>query len=221
MAKLYAYNLHSWILNGKWREILSNLPISRQTRALSCRSVADSARIAGAGILLQWALLQEGIPKSSQILTENRWGKPQLADFSAPQFSLSHSGDWVICAVGSQPLGADVELPRCTMQMARRFFHPSEVKYLETLSALKQKIALCRLWTAKEAFLKALGHGFATAPNCFYVDLTEQDAFLHQNLLPFPYRLFEYQLADYRVCLCSTEESEDSPHLHILTPKDF
>lgn len=114
MVKLYAFNLASWIHDGHWRSILPALPERRQQRALACQTEADSARIAGAGWLLQWALTREGIPPSEQIFENNPWGKPFLAHSAQPHFSLSHSGVWAVCSIGQHSLGIDIELPRCT-----------------------------------------------------------------------------------------------------------
>ena len=200
MAELYALDLRPWF-RGVWRELLSGLPQERQTRALACRLDADGARIAGAGWLLQYALEQAGIPAGQQRFTENPWGKPLLRDRADLHFSLSHSGTWAVCAVGASPLGVDVEPPRCTMAMARRCFHPSEIEALKRLEPEAQPEALGRLWTAKEAYLKALGRGLTQPLNSFAVTLTPEAALLDRS----PYRLHEYRLGDYFLCLCTTE----------------
>ncbi len=203
MAELYGLNLQPW-MDGRWRELLPELPPDRQRRASACRSDGDSARVAGAGWLLQYALERAGVPRVAQIFTQNPWGKPLLADRDGPHFSLSHSGAWAVCAVGGAPLGVDVELPRCTMAVARRQFHPQEVAALEGLETQARKDALCRLWTGKEAYVKALGRGL-TLPLCsFRIILTPEDARLEADM-SLPYCLHEYRLDEHRICLCTTE----------------
>ncbi len=200
MAKLYVLDLRPW-LDGKWRELLPLLPEARQKKALACRRDADGARTACAGWLLQYALIQAGVPQEAQIFTENPWGKPLLRDRADLHFSLSHSGTWAVCAVGASPLGVDVEPPRCTIAMARRFFHPLEIEALERLKPEAQPDALGRLWTAKEAYLKALGRGLTQPLNSFAVTLTPEATLLDRS----PYRLHEYRLGDYFLCLCTPE----------------
>ena len=109
----------------------------------------------------------------------------------------------VLCALGDAPLGVDVEGPRCSIQMARRFFHPREVAFAEALPPAEQTEALCRLWVAKEAFLKAEGTGLHRPLSSFCVRLTKEGASLEipGTLL----RLHEYALGAYRVCLCARE----------------
>lgn len=206
MAKLYAMNIAPYWASGQWRSLLIGLPEQRQRRALSCRHEQDSARSAGAGWLLRYALMQVGIPPEQQALGQNRWGKPHLLGRTEPQFSLSHSGDWVVCAVGDSPLGVDIELPRCTMQLARRFFHPKEIASLQALSPAVQLEFLSRLWVCKEAFVKALGLGLNRPLASFCVSIQEGGAYLEETGPTPPFRLHEYRLGDSYVCLCTVEE---------------
>ena len=204
MAELYALDLRPWF-HGAWRELLPALPQERQSRALACRLDADGARVAGAGWLLQYALEQAGIPAGQQRFIQNPWGKPLLEGRETPQFSLSHGGNWAVCAVSGQPVGVDAELPRCTMEIARRHFHPQESQWLAQLPTPCQPETLNRMWTAKEAFVKALGLGLTVPLDTFRVTLTPEQALLEQTLSPVPYRLHEYVLEDCRVCLCTTD----------------
>lgn len=209
MAQLYGLDLHPF-LNGRWQEFLSALPSDRQESVQRRRSDADRARAAGAGWLLQYALTQAGITPENQILEKTELGKPYLPAHPEVHFNLSHSGHWAVCAISSDPVGVDVERPRCTMEIARRFFQPEELDSLELVPD-----QLNRLWTAKEAFVKALGGGLTIPLNSFSVFLQEQGAVLEQTLSPLPYRLHEYQIEQSRVCLCTTE---DRPELILASP---
>lgn len=203
MTKLYALDLR-YYENGRWQELLAKLPPERRHRALSCRFEPDKMRIVCAGYLLQTALEKAGIPIEEQIFSENQWGKPYLKNHKDIHFSLSHSGSWAVCAVSDENVGVDVELPRCNMAVAKRFFRPEELEGLDTLDHYHQADALNRLWTAKEAFLKMLGKGLALPLNSFCVRLADT-AELEQNYTTLPYRLHEYHRGLYRVCLCTTD----------------
>ena len=123
MVKLYALQISPLLPENRWEALLPLLSPQRQQRSRACRHGADRARLAGAGWLLRYALSQEGIPVHAQQFTTSPDGKPMLANGSL-DFSLSHSGEWVLCAVSSQLVGVDVELPRCTLATARLFFAP-------------------------------------------------------------------------------------------------
>lgn len=89
-------------------------------------------------------------------------GKPFLAD-SAFEFNVSHSGGALLVGIaGGQALGVDIETPRRTrpvLDLARRFFAADEAHALAQLDESQRQIAFLRLWSCKEAVVKALGNG--------------------------------------------------------------
>lgn len=214
MTRLYVLDLNG-LARDRWRELLPVLPAQRRKQAESCRFEADQRRIAGAGWLLRYALERAGVPAAQQRFVENQWGKPGLADREDLCFNLSHSGNWVVCAVSDHPVGVDVELPRCSIDLARRHFRRSEVDRLEQLPWQTQKDELNRLWTAKEAFSKALGRGLTVKMDSFAVLLLPEEAKLEQDLSELPYVLHEYVLHPCRLCLCCADAK---PELEFVEP---
>jgi 4'-phosphopantetheinyl transferase len=111
-----------------------------------------------------------GQPADSFFIARTAQGKP-YAENCALEFNLSHSGKWLVCAVGDQPLGVDIEAikPR-NLRIAERFFTQREQEFL----APDQEDALLRflqIWTAKEAYFKALGTGITDLKSVCYFDL--------------------------------------------------
>ncbi len=92
-------------------------------------------------------------PWEIHILREEK-GKPYAAEGF---FSISHSGDKVVCAVSELPVGVDVEKIRKNKQrVAKRYFTEQEK------SALAQDdTQFWRIWTGKEALCKLTGEGLA------------------------------------------------------------
>ena len=92
-------------------------------------------------------------------------GKPVLVDALSHGvwFSLSHCSTHVVVAVaGTANVGVDVECVRDgfdSLGIARRFFSPAEFQRLASCSPEHVDDMFVRLWTAKEAFLKAIGVG--------------------------------------------------------------
>ena len=87
-------------------------------------------------------------------------GKPYLVSEPGIHFSLSHSGDWEVCALSDHPVGVDIE--RCEpgrRDIASRFFHREEVRYLNTVLPSARYDAFYKLWTLKESFVKSTGRG--------------------------------------------------------------
>jgi len=78
-------------------------------------------------------------------------------------FSTSHSGAWAYLAVSRGVLlGVDVQQvdPKAdVMRLARRFGRSEEVEFLRAMPESERLGAFFRLWTRKEAVLKAAGGG--------------------------------------------------------------
>jgi len=88
-------------------------------------------------------------------------GKPALLESSVPvEFNVSHSGDCVLIGVTTgNECGVDIERSRSRLSeegIAERFFCPREVEWLR-----RNEKGFLRLWTTKEAIIKAVGRGLS------------------------------------------------------------
>jgi len=102
-------------------------------------------------------------------------GKPALRNRSPICFNASHSGQMALYGftLGCE-LGVDVEEIRslnAAESIAARFFSAQEVSELLSQHPKERGTAFFRCWTRKEAFIKAIGDGFAIPLNCFQVTL--------------------------------------------------
>jgi len=101
-------------------------------------------------------------------------GKPELTGSQRLHFNLSHSGDRALLAVSRRgPIGVDIEAARPGRpfrRLARRFFAASEYDWIQGLPARDLADGFYRLWTLKEAYLKAIGTGLTLSSRAFQVD---------------------------------------------------
>ena len=89
-------------------------------------------------------------------------GKPEIADTQL-WFNLSHSEDMAIyCFSASCLVGVDLEYlgkeVNCD-HISQRFFSQQEAELIYSLPEAQKKQTFFQLWTAKEAYLKAIGKG--------------------------------------------------------------
>jgi 4'-phosphopantetheinyl transferase len=101
-----------------------------------------------------------GVGPAEVRLRAGRWGKPEV-DGQPLRFSLSHTRGAVMVAVtGTRDIGVDVERGRAgqlTAALARRFFTTAEAAIVDAASPAERPAVFLRLWTRKEACLKAAG----------------------------------------------------------------
>lgn len=202
-------------------QLLSVLQPKRREQLFSLRFEADKKRCAAAGLLL-WEHLYHRHPECFTV-SYNTSGKPSVSyrsDFDGnvltldasvsvlsdsapivPFFNLSHSGDLVMLAISDTPVGCDIERLHKTI-LSPHVFHPQELAHLRSLPQGDiQNREFLRLWTAKEAFLKAIGTGIDA--NAATYDLSKySNIFLadgsfwvieHQTIPDFP---------EYLSCIC-------------------
>lgn len=133
-------------------------------------STAERLRIAASRYCKDYGILSE----QAQTRTEELFqvaraerGKPYFPACPQIQFSVSHSGAYVVCAFAGIPVGVDLqEHTRLSgeteeeaavrfRKMAHRFFHPLEAKFVEEDSYRH----FFRIWAARESYVKYIGQG--------------------------------------------------------------
>jgi 4'-phosphopantetheinyl transferase len=94
-------------------------------------------------------------------------GKPRLEGHTGPCFNVSHAGDVVVVALSDREVGVDIERGGdcAVLDAAAVACTASERAALDVVSSADRADAFLRLWTAKEAYLKATGTGLAVPPD--------------------------------------------------------
>ena len=103
------------------------------------------------------------IPAKDICFSEGPNGKPRLSSGAGPCFNVSHSGAYALIGLSDErPIGVDIEWMRGfadQMDVARSFFSTAEYQALTQLGTAMRHEAFYKIWTCKEAVLKALGVG--------------------------------------------------------------
>ena len=143
------------LLGQKGGEGLSQYRREKLTRISNPRAYAQSL---GAELLLLAALKELDGPMPPLEITCSEAGKPALA--GGPEFSLSHSGERVLCALSDEAVGADLQqLKPYNPALVLRFLSKAEAAWLEEQRERDQAFSL--LWSLKESYVKFLGSGIA------------------------------------------------------------
>lgn len=118
-------------------------------------------------------------PAQVQFESENN-GKPKVTGL---EFNLSHSrGLSLLVISGGSAVGIDLEsIPVRPLEheLADKILTPREHAVVQQLSSHEIPHALLRIWTAKEAYLKALGTGLMLEPHlveCHFPELSHAES---------------------------------------------
>lgn len=134
----------------------------RQERCLRYKFLEDRRRMAFGEMLLKKMLCEEYRTSEESIsLKSMPSGKPvAYVDGKEIFVSISHSGDFVACALADTPVGIDLEAKReIKPEFIRRVLNESELRFVKSSSSETE--AFLKIWTAKEAYLKMTGEGLS------------------------------------------------------------
>ena len=138
---------------------LEALPAWRRKEADAFRFPVDKMQNAQAYLLLCKGLREQYGIVGQPVFGYGENGKPFLTDYPQIHFNLSHCPKGVICAIGENPVGCDIEAIPDSLDpdLLETCFSSSEQD--EILQSANPQIEFARLWTRKEALLKLHGIG--------------------------------------------------------------
>ena len=190
---------------------LERVPQARRQKAVKPKNPKVRFESLAAGALLTVALADcaagaddlpsgaAGLLKPDKVsdlrILENEHGRPYLPDLPDLHFSLSHSGDRVMCAVSGAPVGCDVEEAEETEADRRRIRYVARcLTESERELALADPSAFYRIWTLKESFVKMTGRGLAIPLSSF--EITLDPVSIRQDIVSTHIELKEFGRTD-------------------------
>ncbi|TWH45567.1 4'-phosphopantetheinyl transferase superfamily protein [Sporomusa sp. KB1] len=186
----------------------ATLPAERQKKIASYRQLSDKLRSLTAGLLLRQTLKECcGVAVGDTNLLITDYGKPYLIGWTSVNFNLSHSGDWVVCAVDKQPVGIDIEKIEADvdMNLANMFFSRQEFADICSVNAFEQAARFYRIWTHKESYVKAVGAGLYMPLNSFSIGISDDSQTMLADEGKQLWFFKEYEVdRDYALTVCAT-----------------
>jgi 4'-phosphopantetheinyl transferase len=185
------------LLDSKRRERLDQLKVEKE----KLRSIS-------AGLLFRHAYIDSG--KSSKEWDEvsiqyGEYGKPYVYGYEEFHYSISHSGDYVLCATDKSEIGADIQKMReWNPRTAKRFFDEGEYTRIIDSTQDEQTKEFYRIWTAKESVAKLSGRGLGAGIEHLVTNSEYSKIKDIRNEESFNIRMYE-EVEGYIICICSRE----------------
>jgi len=182
--QLQAGELHIWKIeldydSGHWQPLMALLSNDEQIKADRFRFEKLRLRyIAGRVALRKLLGGYIGCAPEALIFVYNDYGKPSLQKVdSGLCFNVTHSGETMLAAFAlNSKIGIDIEAIQQNidcMDICQRWFSVQESNALRDLPEEERIGAFFRVWTRKEAYIKARGIGLSYPLNRFSVSLDE------------------------------------------------
>ncbi|MBR4304068.1 MAG: 4'-phosphopantetheinyl transferase superfamily protein [Clostridia bacterium] len=165
MYELYISNIREFC-REQYDEEYAKLTDADKNRIDKLKSIDSKHRTLAGRMLARKAILKltDCVPDSIRFCTDGR-GKPFVQDLGV-FFSISHSGEWVVCAASLEPIGVDIErIKPLGIEFARRVCTANELGYVmdgaggSDILDGESAARLFEVWTVKEAWFKLTGTG--------------------------------------------------------------
>jgi 4'-phosphopantetheinyl transferase len=209
--KIFALNNLEPMDDLTFRKLLTNLSDEEQERVKKYARPNDAKRVLLADILVRSVIASELKVSNKAIeFNANKYGKPLLKGNCGIYFNVSHSGDWIVCAVDNEPIGIDIEkIIPVELEIATQFFSDEEYKMLMAKSPEDWQHFFFDLWTLKESYIKAVGKGLSMPLKSFTVSFLEKGeiAVKSGNRLA-NWTLKQYDLdPEYKMSVCTAHKA--------------
>ena len=181
--------------------IYGEISAQRRQKVDSLRYQKDQWLSLAAGYLLEQGLKDLGV--GAYEIEYGQFGKPYLQNIPDLHFSLSHSGHYAVCVFDHRPVGVDIEQLRpVSGALLQKVCTEAEYRFLNAQSPEKVPEIFCRLWTAKESFMKLEGRGLQIIPKTIEVQLEPALRLLY-NQQPADVSLEEYTVEDHYITVAT------------------
>ncbi|MEN1969325.1 4'-phosphopantetheinyl transferase superfamily protein [Lentibacillus sp. N15] len=208
MVEVYVCQLPERKNRAMLLSLLAYTSTERQNYMLQFYHIEDAYRAIIGDLLLDHVLYKRlGVRLKEVAVDKNAYGKPFFPDYPFIKYNISHSGDYIACAIHSQRVGIDIEKVKLfDLRMAKQLFSASE--YCAICHATNKNLACYNLWTLKESYIKMLGKGLAIPLDSFQmiksseneikvIDMNKKKEVKDSICIQYPIA------ADYQLAVCA------------------
>lgn len=221
MIRTYSCNIDN-IRDNELDFFIDFVSEDRKNRVIKMRNKEDARRSVLAELLVRRIVRDRYDIHNDKIsFAFNEFGKPYIIDLHDFHFNVSHSGHWVVCAIGNQEVGIDIErIKPLRADIASQYFSPEENGRLANLGNVDEKTAyFFKLWTLKESYLKTEGTGLVD-------DLRTIDFSKNNDILfSIPdkglyFRIYDDYTPGYCLAVCGYDKEFDADIQKVIIQKE-
>ncbi|MCB2311591.1 4'-phosphopantetheinyl transferase superfamily protein [Clostridium tagluense] len=175
--KIYAVKTLE-ISEEKLKKICLSIDSEKRCKIEKFINKKDKVRTLIGEILIRTIIFQELSVRNKHITFEkNEYGKPYMKEHPEFNFNISHSGDFVVCAIDNKPIGIDIEKVKHIeyKEIAKNFFSVRELDYIVKEDLNSQLNKFYEIWTLKESYIKYCGQGLSIPLKSFSIDIDQYE----------------------------------------------
>jgi 4'-phosphopantetheinyl transferase len=191
-----------------YEALMPHIDLAKEMRLRKFLKEKDRLRSLFGDLLLRVIIMEEtGLNNNAILFNTNEFGKPFLVGYDDVQFNISHSGDWLVAAVDSKPVGIDIELiqPVGSDLAMTVFSNEENSDLMKCVISTEWLSYFFKLWALKESYIKFIGEGANFPLNDFSINCKDPDdiTLKVKGKLMLDIHMTLYQIDDqYKMALC-------------------
>ncbi len=173
MIEIHILQMQNHIKQTDYNKLLGYITKDKIERLGRFHRFEDAQRSLLGDILARYAICsREKVENENLTFGKNEYGKPLLIKPDGIHFNISHSGNFVVCAIHNNPIGVDVEtIRRIDFTIAENYFSREEYDALLGQPEEMRLYYFFIIWALKESYIKAEGKGLNIPLNSFTIKM--------------------------------------------------
>lgn len=173
MVDTYRIQTNSFLYNTATDSLMQLVTNERKERIKRFLHNEGALRCLLGDLLSRYTIcIRSGCKNSELKHRVNEFNKPLLVNPKQLYFNISHSGNWVFCAVEDKLVGIDIEYIKfIDFKIVKRFFTNHEYNSLLKQYPENQIRFFYTLWTLKESYVKAVGRDLSLPLDSFSIEI--------------------------------------------------
>lgn len=169
---------------------------------ISIKELPKAEQHSHAHRLLRECLKPYGIDYTEETPIEyGELGKPSLKEHPEVHYNVSHADGIAVAMAGERECGIDAESVRAYRpNVIKRVFSEREKTLIEAAPEEERSLLFFRLWTLKEAYVKAIGIGVSYPMNT--VEFSFDGAEIRTNIESYSFKQYILKDGSFVVSVC-------------------
>lgn len=158
MFEIIIFKIETELAQHELESLMDFISLNKQKRIKQLHSIQNVRNsLLGDALARTMICRVTGLSNEQLEFTTNAYGKPLFVNNPNIHFNISHSGNFITCALDDEPVGIDIERIRpIELRIAERFFLAEEKKYVMEKDSNNR---FFEVWTKKESRIKWEGKG--------------------------------------------------------------
>ncbi|MGI2789140.1 4'-phosphopantetheinyl transferase family protein [Bacillus cytotoxicus] len=171
--KVFTLHIDRLLQTSEFHTLMKHISPERITKINQLVFPKDKHRSLLSEIFVRFIIQEElHLPNHNITFQVGPYGKPFVENLPSFHFNISHSGNWIVCAIDCHPIGIDIEkIAPIDYSIAKHFFCYEEYEDLMAKIEPERMAYFYHLWTIKESFVKQSGAGLTVPLHSFSISI--------------------------------------------------